>query len=71
MNITLASYLDKIEFGITACSKALPRVQDMLLLIEEELQLLEKVSKELKFNGITVEDKSDHKGNDKTKKLAP
>lgn len=47
MNITLASYLDKIEFGITACSKTLPHVQDMLLLIEEELQLLERTSNEL------------------------
>lgn len=47
MNITLASYLDKIEFGITACSKTLPHVQDMLLLIEEELQLLERTSDEL------------------------
>ncbi|MEC9443723.1 MAG: WS/DGAT domain-containing protein, partial [Pseudomonadota bacterium] len=51
MNITLASYLDRIEFGITACSKALPRVQDMLMLIEEELQLLETVSQELAFQG--------------------
>ncbi len=47
MNITLASYLDKIEFGITACSKTLPHVQDMLILIEEELQLLERASNEL------------------------
>ena len=67
MNITLASYLDRIEFGITACSKALPRVQDMLMLIEEELQLLETVSQELAFEGITVEDKPVKK----TKKLAP
>ena len=71
MNITLASYLDKIEFGITACSKALPHVQEMLTLIEEELQLLETTSKALKFQGITVEDKGDYKGNGKTKKLAP
>ncbi len=67
MNITLASYLDRIEFGITACSKALPRVQDMLVLIEEELQLLETVSKDLAFQGITVEDKRAKKA----KKLAP
>ena len=71
MNITLASYLDKIEFGITACSKALPHVQDMLVLIEEELQLLERTSKELEFQGITVTDKSSDKKNGKTKKLAP
>ena len=46
MNITLASYLDKIEFCITACSKLLPRVQDMLVLLEEELSLLESVCEE-------------------------
>ncbi|WP_299328436.1 wax ester/triacylglycerol synthase family O-acyltransferase [uncultured Psychrobacter sp.] len=46
MNITLATYLDKIEFCITACSKLLPRVQDILLLIEEELSLLENICEE-------------------------
>lgn len=46
LNITLASYLDKIEFCITACSKVLPRVQDMLMLLEEELSLLETVCEE-------------------------
>ncbi|MGO2019851.1 WS/DGAT/MGAT family O-acyltransferase [Psychrobacter sp.] len=56
MNITLASYLDKIEFGIAACSKALPHVQDMLELIEKELTLLEITSKKLEFQGITVKD---------------
>ena len=46
MNITLASYLDKIEFGITACSKILPHVQDMLVLLEEELNVLEQLSRD-------------------------
>ncbi len=46
MNITLASYLDKIEFCITACSKLLPHVQDMLALIDEELGVLETISQE-------------------------
>lgn len=46
MNITLATYLDKIEFCITACSKTLPHVQDMLALIEEELDVLERISEE-------------------------
>lgn len=40
MNITLASYLDKIEFGITACSQTLPHIQDMLAFIEEEIDTL-------------------------------
>lgn len=43
LNITLATYLDKIEFCITACSKLLPRVQDILLLMEEDLSLLENI----------------------------
>lgn len=46
MNITLATYLDRIEFCITACSKLLPRVQDILLLMEEELSLLENICEE-------------------------
>ncbi len=46
LNITYATYLDKIDFCITACSKILPHVQDMLLLIEEELSLLESISEE-------------------------
>jgi len=46
MNITLATYLDKIEFCITACSKLLPHVQDILLLMEEELSLLENICEE-------------------------
>ena len=71
MNITLASYLDRIEFGITACSKALPHIQDMLILIEEELDLLEATSKELEFQGITVKDKRDDQNPKHIKKLAP
>ncbi|WP_350561569.1 wax ester/triacylglycerol synthase family O-acyltransferase [Psychrobacter sp. CAL346-MNA-CIBAN-0220] len=51
MNITLATYLDKIEFCITACSKLLPHVQDMLMLIEEELNVLEHISEE-KYLGL-------------------
>lgn len=46
LNITFASYLDKVDFCITACSKLLPHVQDMLLLIEEELCALERISEE-------------------------
>ena len=45
-NITFSSYLDKMEFCITACSKLLPHVQDMLGLIEEELCVLERISEE-------------------------
>ncbi len=44
LNITLSSYQDKIEFCITACSKLLPHLQDMLGLLEDELSLLEGIS---------------------------
>ncbi|WP_201534718.1 WS/DGAT/MGAT family O-acyltransferase [Psychrobacter ciconiae] len=59
MNITLATYLDKVEFCIVACSKLLPHVQDMLKLIEEELVVLEKLSEDkrsgvLEFNPLTM-----------------
>ncbi len=46
LNITYATYLDKLEFCITACSKLLPHVQDMLTLMEEELCVLERISEE-------------------------
>ena len=46
LNITLASYLDKIEFGITACSKVLPHVQDMLKYIEEEINDFDTICQE-------------------------
>ncbi|PNK61320.1 WS/DGAT/MGAT family O-acyltransferase [Psychrobacter sp. FDAARGOS_221] len=47
MNITLASYLDRIEFGIVACSKTLPKVQNMLKLLEDELVQFEQVCHEI------------------------
>lgn len=46
INITLASYLDKIEFGIVACSKTLPKTQNLLKLLEAELANLEKICHE-------------------------
>ena len=49
MNITLSSYLNKIEFGITACSKALPDVQNMLQLLADELAVLETICDEIKL----------------------
>nr|WP_317199509.1 wax ester/triacylglycerol synthase family O-acyltransferase [uncultured Psychrobacter sp.] len=52
LNITLASYLDRIEFCITACSKRLPHVQDMLTLIEEELTILEQVSEDKRLGTL-------------------
>lgn len=44
MNITLATYIDKVEFGIMACNDVLPHTQDMLKYIADELQLLNNIS---------------------------
>ncbi|ALF59937.1 WS/DGAT/MGAT family O-acyltransferase [Psychrobacter urativorans] len=51
MNITYTTYLDKVEFCITACSKLLPHVQDILALVDEELSVLEAISEE-KYLGL-------------------
>ena len=60
MNITFASYLDKIEFGITACSKILPHVQNMLALLDDALTELEELSKDaLPLTDVTADNKED------------
>lgn len=41
MNITLATYVDKIEFGVTACDDVLPEIQNLLQLMEDEIVSLE------------------------------
>ncbi|MEB3753886.1 wax ester/triacylglycerol synthase family O-acyltransferase [Acinetobacter sp. MD2(2019)] len=41
LNITLTSYLDKLEVGIVACRKALPKVQNLLVLLEQAIQCYE------------------------------
>src|SRR3546814_14575033 len=38
LNITLTSYVDKLEFGIIACPRTLPRVQRLLELFEQDRQ---------------------------------
>lgn len=43
LNITMTSYLDKLEVGLTACRQALPRMQSLLLLLEEEIQVFENL----------------------------
>jgi diacylglycerol O-acyltransferase len=44
LNITLTSYVDKLEFGLIACRKALPSMQRLLTYLEEALEELEKVA---------------------------
>ncbi|MCG2574325.1 wax ester/triacylglycerol synthase family O-acyltransferase [Acinetobacter sp. ME22] len=42
LNITLTSYLDKLEVGIVACRNTLPKVQSLLMLLEQEIQRYEQ-----------------------------
>ncbi|WP_288689338.1 wax ester/triacylglycerol synthase family O-acyltransferase, partial [uncultured Acinetobacter sp.] len=38
LNITMTSYLDKLEVGLTACRNALPKMQNLLTHLEDEIQ---------------------------------
>ena len=44
LNITMTSYLDKLEVGLTACRQSMPHMQSLLALLEEEIQTLERIS---------------------------
>lgn len=44
MNITLNSYVDKMEFGVIACRRSLPSIQRILDYLEDELAALEKAA---------------------------
>lgn len=44
MNITLVSYVDKLDFGIVACRRSLPQVQRMIDHLEDALAELEVVA---------------------------
>jgi diacylglycerol O-acyltransferase len=41
LNITLTSYVDDMEFGITACRKTLPHVQRLLDYLTNAIEELE------------------------------
>ncbi len=43
LNITMTSYLDKLEVGLTACRQAIPRMQSLLGFLEDEIQNFEKI----------------------------
>ncbi len=43
LNITMTSYLDKHEVGLTACRNALPKMQNLLTNLEEEIQRFEAI----------------------------
>lgn len=43
LNITMTSYLDKLEVGLTGCRNALPKMQNLLTFLEEEIQRFEQI----------------------------
>lgn len=43
LNITMTSYLDKLEVGLTGCRNALPKMQNLLTHLEDEIQRFEDV----------------------------
>ena len=43
LNITMTSYLDKLEVGLTACRNALPKMQNLLIYLEDEIQRFEEI----------------------------
>ncbi|UNT44039.1 wax ester/triacylglycerol synthase family O-acyltransferase [Acinetobacter sp. LUNF3] len=43
LNITMTSYLDKLEVGLTACRQALPKMQNLLQHLEDEIQRFEQI----------------------------
>ena len=43
LNITMTSYLDKLEVGLTGCRNALPKMQTLLTHLEDEIQRFEKL----------------------------
>lgn len=47
LNITLQSYVDRLEFGLIACKIAVPDVQDIADYIVEEFRLLQKAADKL------------------------
>jgi len=50
LNITILSYYDQLEFGLTACRRTLPSMQRMLAFIEDGIEQLERAAS-LKCSG--------------------
>ena len=46
LNITMTSYLDKLEVGLTACRNALPKMQNLLIHLEDEIQRFETLTQQ-------------------------
>ena len=52
LNITMTSYLDKLEVGLVACRNTLPKMQQLLTFLEQEIQCFEHIIEDqnLKFD---------------------
>ena len=49
-NITLTSYRGKLEVGIIACRKKLPKIQSLLGLLEYEIVIFERLTADVQIN---------------------
>ncbi len=68
LNITLQSYVDRLDFGLIACKIAVPDVQDIADYIVEEFELLQAAAE--KMDAPISSPKKDAKAK-RTKKAAP
>ncbi len=53
LNITMTSYLDKLEVGLLGCRNALPKMQNLLTHLEDEIQRFEALINEKTDNHIS------------------
>lgn len=53
LNITMTSYLDKLEVGLTGCRNALPKMQSLLTHLEDEIQCFENIIASDSFNTVS------------------
>ena len=58
LNITMTSYLDKLEVGLTGCRKSLPKLQNLLTHLENEIQKFEQLIAEKNPESSDVEEKA-------------
>lgn len=54
LNITMTSYLDKLEVGLTGCRNALPKMQTLLTHLEDEIQRFEDIVKKQQFDAEKI-----------------
>lgn len=61
LNITMTSYLDKLEVGLTGCRHALPKMQTLLTHLEDEIQRFEGLLPHHQDDGIELENQQEKK----------